>query len=401
MCQAAPLPRCSNHSLKAKADIEQTIADNNEKSLELSQALVSSKRQARLDGFTNEQIMAGDTPGLEHIQKIREDHAALEREQMKLGRDIAEQELHLDATPRGKKALEEDENAPFRGFRLKNVNALNDWHKRLRETNDSNGIRIVDKESNTEERRAFLGEELVKARDDYNNAVAAMKDADTRRENLNDEAAEIGARSVGLGDPQGRRFGTWVAKDGASKEEQEEVDYLSRRKSSAMTALQQSHHDQILARAKISSIKKAFEEEKKRQAKKNATKDEPAKDAAYYSKIEAENKVKAQSKIEDLKALHLKLTNDAKADTNGDMGESIMRSARASAVGDGLRLLETYREMNRGNEARAFAQFREDLTQRKAEALAEGGKATSSTDWSMYSGVNSGFALVLNRAEGI
>lgn len=401
MCQAAPLPRCSNHSLKAKADIEQTISDNNEKTLELSVALVDAKRKARVNGFTNEQIMAGDTPGLEHIKKIREDHAALEREQMKLGRDIAEQELHLDATPKGKKALEEDENAPFRGFRLKNVNALNEWHKRLRATNDSNGVRIVDKEADTEERRAFLGEELVKARSDYNNAVAAMKDADERREKLNDEAGEIGARSVALGDPQGRRFGTWVAKDGASKEEQEEVEYLSSRKSSAMTALQQSHHDQILARAKIGSIKKAFEEEKKRQAKQNSKTEEPAKDAAYYRQLEAENKVKAQSKIEDLKSLHMKLANDAKADTNGDMGESILRSARASAVGDGLRLLETYREMNRGNEARAFAQFREDLTSRKEQTLAEASKAKNITDWSMYSGANSGFALVLHRAEGI
>lgn len=400
MCQAAPLPRCSNHALKAKAEIEQTISDNNEKTLELSRSLVQAKRDARNAGFTAEQIMDNSTPGLEHIKKIREDHAQLEREQMSLGRDIAEQELHLDATPKGKKALEADENAPYRGFRLKNVNALNDWHKRIRATNDSNGVRIVDKDANPDERKKFLGNELTKARKEYNDAIAAYKFADEKREKLNEEAFKHEARTVGLNDPEGRRFGTWVAKDGASPEEQEEVEYLSRQKSSVMTGIQQAHHDQILARAKMNSTLKAITDDKKRAGKRVMQEKQKADAEAVYAAARVANREHAERAVEDLKEARLKLHNHARG-YDGTMEESLRLSAKASAVGDAGKLFDTYREMSHGNDAKAINEFRAELSRRKDEVAREAEAATSATDRAMYRGAQGGFALVLDKVRGV
>jgi hypothetical protein len=401
MCQAAPLPRCSNHALKAKADIEQTIDRNNEKTLALSRELVEAKRQARYAKFTDEQIMAGDTPGLEHIQKIREAHAAIEREQMSLGRDIAEQELHLDATPKGRKALEEDENAAYRGFRLKNVRALNDWHKSIRDTTDSKGVRITDKDADPKARREFLGKELVKAREDYNNAIAAHKFADEKREKINEEAFKHEVRTVGLNDPQGRRFGTWIAKDGASKDEQEEVEYLSRQKSSAMTGLQQAHHDQILARAKVNSIRKALQDEKNREAKaakKNAT---AKQEQEFLARRRADNRVKAEAAVADMKDTRLRMMNYAKG-YKGTMNEELRISAKASTVSDSTRLLDTYRDLSHGDDAKAVKEFRTEIKRRKDDAEKEADTAKASgnlTDEAMYRGAQSGFSLVLDKVR--
>lgn len=399
MCQAAPLARCSNHAQKAIDETNLSLAKNSDERLALSEALVKGKKEAREAGFTQEQIMNETTPGLEGIQKIRRDYDQAERDATSLHRDIAEQELHLDATPKGRKALEENENAAYRGFRLKNAKALNEWHKRLRDTDDSNGVRIVDKKSDPAERREFLGKEYAQARKEYNNAIAAGDFADEKIEKLNEEFSKYNTYTVGLRDPQGRRVGTRVAVEGSSTEDAEEVDYLSRQRSSALTGRQQSHHDQILARAKLNSIRKALHVDAKRKG--TQKKKQAETDAVEYRALNAERRVQATQIVDDLKGTHMRMVNHAKGYQGDDQNESLRLSAKASAINDGTRLLETYREMHRGNEARAFTEFRADLSRRKQEVTKEAENATSETDRAMYSGAQGGFSLVLDKTRGI
>lgn len=397
MCQAAPLARCANHTKKELAKVEKQSIDLSGQKLSLSEEIVDLKSQARADGFSEDEIMDRSNPKLSRLNKVRREWDRLDYKSNELVRDTWEQELHMDATPTGRKELEANPGLPMQGFRLKNADAMNKWHKTLREAKDSNGNKILSPEADAEERRAFLLKEAKAAKEGYRHENRQQEVALERIELINEQLDKYETRTLGPKDPKkpGQRAYSRVA---VHDKDQEEVDYLERQKSSCIVMQQQAHHNQVLERAKLNRVRKAIQLDDEKQEKIQDAKRAEEQRAIKY----AENKVIASQYSEDLEKASVKLvwsSRDAK-----DPDESMRLSAKAAAVKTSSDRYKEFRSATHGDEAKAVASFRAKTEEsyfnaRRLQEEAE--KSGNKSDLLIYTGERQGLSLVLDKIRSL
>lgn len=397
MCQAAPLARCASHIPKEKAKIEKLMVENSNQKLKISEELVDLKRQARDAGMTAEEIMDRSNPAIAPINRHRIEWNRLDYKSNELVRDSWEQELHMDATPTGRKALENDPDAAMRGFRLKNAAALNAWHKSLREAKDSDGNKILSKEGNPAARRALLVKEAKAAKEGFQNAKAEQATAFDRIDSLNEQLDQFETKTLGFKDPahpNSRSF----SRVAVNEKDSEEVDYLERQKTSCLTMQKQAHHSQVLERAKLNRIRTAIRLEDEKQEKIATAKKEEAQRVANYK----ENKVVAGQYTEDLEKASVKLAWSARDAKDSD--DSMRLSSKAAAVKTSMERYKKFREESHGNEANAVEGFRQATLNSHTNAkklLQEAEKAGNKSDIIIYTGERQGLSLVLDKIRSL
>ena len=396
MCQPAPLGRCANHVEKEKQKLNTEAIELSRKKLATSEKVVEAKRAARDAGYSDDEIMESSTPGLEDLNALRRQYDQLDRDSQINVRNEWEQELHSDATLSGRKALEEDTEAAKRGFRMNNARALKDWHKELRATTDSDGTSITSKDSDDEERYAFYGKEFLKARKDYENAVEAGNQNFDRVDKLNDELNTYETTTVGRNDPAGRRAFSRVA---VHEKDREDVEYLESQKAASLITMNQTHYDQVLARAKMNRLKVAIKEERKKREAVQKVLDGEA--AERLAERRAFVKMRSPEVVSELKSARMQLANMAKAKSSEANHESLRLSAKAEAVNTSAQALERFQNANRGAPENAFIEFRGSIQQKHAEAVKEVEKADNDADRELWTGVQSGYSLVLDKVKNL
>jgi hypothetical protein len=397
MCQAAPLARCASHIPKEKAKIEKSMIENSNQKLIISEEIVDLKRQARDAGMTAEEIMDRKNPAIAPINRKRMEWDRLDYKSNELVRDSWEQELHMDATPTGRKALENDPDAAMRGFRLKNAAAMNAWHKSLRDAKDANGNKILSKEGDSDERRALLVKEAKAAKEGFQNAKAEQATAFERIDSLNEQLDQYETKTLGFKDPNypNNRSFSRVA---LNEKDQDEVDYLERQKTSCLTVQKQAHHTQVLERAKLNRLRKAIQLEDEKQEKVAEAKKAEQQRVERYK----ENKFVAAQYSEDLEKASVKLawaSRDAK-----DSDESMRLSSKAAAVKTSMERYKKFREESHGNEANAVEAFRKATFESNANArklLKEAEEAGNKSDILIYTGERQGISLVLDKIRSL
>lgn len=397
MCQAAPGPRCANHAKKERDKITKESIELSTQKLAISEEIVDLKNQARSAGFTEEEIMDRSNTKTGRLNGLRAEWDRLDRKSNELVRDTWEQELHMDATRTGRKALEADDDAPLKGFRLKNADAMNAWQKAMRETKDSQGNKILSVKADRAEYRAFLAEEAKKAKEAFKNEGRQQDIALDRIELLNDELDKFNTRTLSAKDARkpGQRAFSRVAVD---PKDQEEVEYLERQKSSCIVMQQQAHYNQVLERAKLNRVRKAMQNEDAKQEKVAATKMEEDRRVAKY----AENKVIAGQYSEDLEKASVKLTWASRDATNED--ERMRLAAKAAAVKTSSDRYKEFRANSHGNEAQAVKEFRAKTEESYANAKklqAEAEASGDKTDHLIYTGERQGLSLVLDKIRSL
>ena len=397
MCQAAPGSRCANHAKKERDKIAKESIELSSQKLAISEEIVDLKNEARFSGFSDEEIMDRSNEKLGRLNSLRNEWDRLDRKSNELVRDTWEQELHMDATRTGRKELEADEDAPLKGFRLKNADAMNAWQKSLRETKDSKGNKILSKDADRSEYRAFLVDQAKKAKEGFKNESRQQDIALDRIELLNEELDKFNTRTLSHKEARkpGQRAFSRVAVD---PKDQEDVDYLERQKSSCIVMQQQAHYGQVLERAKLNRIRKAIQIEDEKQEKIAAAKQEETRRATKY----AENKVVAGQYSEDLDRASVKLAWSARDAVNPD--ERMRLSSKAEAVKVSSERYNEFRSKSNGNEANAVKEFRAKTEESYATAkkLQEEAEASGNNfDRLIYTGERQGLSLVLDKIRSL
>lgn len=396
MCQAAPLPRCSHHADVKLKELDQELVELSHKKLAVSEKVVELKRQARKDGYTDKQIMDQKTAGLEELNKSRREYDQLERDTQITVRDSWEQELHKDATPTGRKALENDENSALRGFRLKNAKKLNAWHKSVRQATDSDGIPFTSKDSDPEERYTFYGKEFAKARQEYKDATSYGEELQNRMEKVNAELDTYETSMVGRNDPQGRKPFSRVAKH---PEDAEEVEYLERQKASVIAGVHTSHHEQVLARAKMGRLHSAIKVEKERRKKEQTVQNKE--NLAKLKEHRGYLKHRTPELREELKKDRMTLADMAKRKSNSSDNDNVRLSAKSAAVETSLQLLDKYQDSHRGAPEQGYVAMRKELNDKRLECIAEADNSKNDVDRAIWAGAQGGYSLVLDKIKSL
>lgn len=397
MCQAAPLARCASHIPKEKEKIDREMTENYNTRLSIAEEITDLKRQAREAGFTEEEINDRSNTKTGRLNRLRAEWDRLDYKNNELTRDTWEQELHYDATPTGRKELENDPDAAMKGFRLKNADAMNAWHKSLRSAKDSNGNKLLSKEGDSDERRALLVKEAKAAKEGYKAEGRQQQVALDRIELINEQLDKYETTMVGHKDkkyPNHRSF----SRVAVNEKDREEVEYLERQKTSCLTMQKQAHHNQVFERAKLNRLRTAIRLEDEKQEKAITAKKEEAQRVAQY----AENKVIAGQYTEDLEKASVKLVWSARDAKDPD--ENMRLAAKAAAVRASSKRYKTFREECHGNEANAVENFRNKTNESYLNArklLAEAEKEGNKSDILIYTGERQGLSLVLDKIRSL
>lgn len=397
MCQAAPLARCASHIPKEKEKIDKEMTDNYNKRLTIAEEITDLKRQARDKGIPDDEINDRNNAKFRRLNNLRAEWDKLDYKNNELTRDTWEQELHYDATPTGRKELENDPDAAMKGFRLKNADAMNAWHKNLRSLKDSNGNKLLSKEGDSDERRSLLVKEAKAAKEGYKAEGKQQQVAIDRIETLNEQLDKYETTMVGHKDPKypNHRSFSRVA---VNEKDREEVEYLERQKTSCLTMQKQAHHNQVLERAKLNRLRKAIELEDAKQEKATEAKKAETQRKEKY----AENKVVAAQYTEDLEKASVKLVWSARDAQDPD--ENMRLAAKAASVKTSMERYKTFRSECHGDESNAVERFREKTFESHANAkklLAEAEKEGNKSDILIYTGERQGLSLVLDKIRSL
>lgn len=397
MCQAAPLARCASHIPKEKEKIDKEMTDNYNTRLTIAEEITDLKRKARDSGVPEDEINDRSNTKFRRLNSLRAEWDRLDYKNNELTRDTWEQELHYDATPTGRKELENDPDAAMKGFRLKNADAMNAWHKSLRGMKDSNGNKLLSKEGDSEERRSVLVKEAKAAKEGFKAEGRQQQVAIERIELINEQLDKYETKMVGHKDakyPNHRSF----SRVAVHEKDREEVEYLERQKTSCLTMQRQAHHNQVFERAKLNRLRKAIELEDTKQEKAATAKKEEAQRVAQY----AENKVIAGQYTEDLEKASVKLVWSARDAQDPD--ENMRLAAKAAAVKTSTDRYKTFRNECHGNEAKAVENFRQKTLESRETAkklLAEAEKEGNKSDILIYTGERQGLSLVLDKIRSL
>lgn len=388
MCQPAPLARCSNHAEKEAKSTENKIAKNYEERSAVNTKLRDLKIEAREMGFDEESMMDPETPNGAEIQKLHAEYERLEKENSENLKDTWEQELHLDATPNGIKNLEKEKGKPgYNAFRMKNATALNDWQKEIRNLKDSNGNKLTAKGGSLEDRHKVYLQEFISARSEHKAAQDNAYEADRQIGLINTKLAQFETRNVGFQETGDRRPGSLVA---VNPEEEHQVDVLENQKTVALEMENQSHYDQVLARSKMNSLRKAILINRKAQHKE------------AEAKRKAEETATMEETVDLLKQKRNALYEHSKM-YMGDGSEEFSRlTSKAYAVQQGTEILEKHRKANPGNEQKAVDAFRSEISYLHKEAVKNADDAAARKDEfeeANYRGEQGGLSLLLDKVR--
>lgn len=397
MCQAAPLARCASHVPKEKEKIEKSMVENYNARLKISEEITDLKREARDKGVPDSEINDRSNSKFKRLNGLRSEWDRLDYKNNELTRDSWEQELHYDATPTGRKELENDPDAAMRGFRLKNAEAMNAWHKSLRAEKDSAGNKLFSKEGDSDERRALLVREAKAAKLGYQTEKRQQEVALERIELINEQLDKFETKTLGFKDPNypNHRSFSRVA---VNEKDKEEVEYLERQKTSCLTMQKQAHHNQVLERAKLNRVRTAIRVEDEKQEKVAEAKKAEKQRAEKYQ----ENKVVASQYTEDLEKASVKLVWSARDAQDPD--ENMRLAAKAAAVKTSTERYKTFRNECHGNEANAVESFRKKTLESHSNAkklLAEAEKEGNKSDILIYTGERQGLSLVLDKIRSL
>lgn len=388
MCQPAPLARCANQATKDGKKLETDLGKNHQQRVQVEEKIEALEKEAKSLGFTPASIVDPETPGLEELNKLREDKTRLEKENFEIIKDTWEQELHYDATPKGIELLEKGKDMPgYSDARLKNANALNEWHKKIRNLKDSNGNKITSKEANLEDRHKAYMKEFSNARDNYQSAQGAAAESKRRIDIINKRLAVIPTETVAVNDPRGLKSGTRLAVHAGDAHE---VALLEKQKESLIARANSAHYDQILERAKMNRLRKAIQNNKKTHSK-----------AVVAERLEKDKHI--MDDASDTFNRTQKALYERSKTYMGDGSEEFTRlTSKAYAVQTGAKILEKHRKANPGNERKAAEAFRSEVTYLHKEAVENAENAVDRNDEfeeAQYRGLQGGYSLLLDKVR--
>jgi hypothetical protein len=390
MCQPSPLARCANHANKEAQTVADKMFKNFEDRVAIGDKIRDLKIEAQAMGLDEEAIMDPDTPGLEELNRLREEHERLTKENVENVKDTWENELHLDATPNGIKMLEKGVGRPgYSDSRLKNANALNAWQKKIRDLKDSNGNKLTAKGGNLDDRHKVYLQEFITARSEHKAAQDSSYEANRRLGILNTKLAQFETKNVGFQDVGDRRRGSQVA---VNPEDADEVDHLERQKTRVLEMENQAHHDQVLARSKMNSLRKAIQINRKAQNK------------IALANAVAKQRETLDSVTEDLKKSKADLYEKSKAFMGAEGEEFTSATSKAYAVETGIKILEKHRAANPDNNRKALIGFSSEMHYLRNEAVAKAKDAEDRKDEydeALYSGEASGISHLLWKIRNL
>lgn len=222
MCQANPLPRCSNHAAKI---IEREVRKYNRMEIE------SKELTALADAFKEQ---PGESKSMRnrrlHYQDKLQVVKAKSREQLW---KIWTAELQMDATKTGYRKLLENNAATQHDPRLRKATALREWQRSLRKTKDASGNPLFSQEADKALRDRIL-------RTEYSKSVKEMTLAMKRYE-------EYGATMLRLKQERMKE----EANPHPDARTQEEIRRIQANIDRQHGLLMTSHFDILLARGKV------------------------------------------------------------------------------------------------------------------------------------------------------
>lgn len=388
MCQPAPLARCANHAKKDGKKLEEDLSRNYESLSAVSEKITELQKEASETGFDESSIMDQDTPGLEDLNKLRKQKEELIKEQHELIRDTWHVELQEDATPKGIEALKKGIGKPgYSHSRLNNAEALNEWQKKIQNLKDSDGNSLALKGGNLEERHKVYLQEFTEAKSEYKTATEVLEKSKERFEVLSTQVARFETTKIGFADPYGRKRGTVVA---VNPEDMQEVDNLENQKLVAKELNEKAHYDQILARTKMIKLRKAIQNNRKAQKAKAIATEKSEQTAIVNDSVDTLKKNRAELYEHSKKYM-------------GDGSEEFSRlTSKAYAIETGVKILEKHRLANPGDEPKAVAAFRSEISFLHKEATKKADQAVSQNDKfeeANYRGEQGGLSLLLDKVR--